>query len=78
VQSTIDVPGGFIESVPLSTLHFTQSNITLKSSLPQNVNIQMPVAPGGAINPPPLVPGYSTEINVEVIQEGWQNNTGGI
>ncbi len=78
LQANLDLIGGFIESESLSHIFSAQNRITLRSQLPPGMNLQLQAGQDGQIAPAPLIPGLPTEINVEIIREGWQNNEKGV
>lgn len=61
--------GGVLESSERSYLFATEAVITQRSSLPENVQIQLP--PG---QPVPLVPGLPREFDVQVKRQTWVHN----
>ena len=61
--------GGVLESVDRSYLFATEATITQRSSLPENVQIQLPLG-----QPPPLVPGLPREFDVQVKRQTWIHN----
>ena len=61
--------GGVLESTDRSYLFATEAAITQRSSLPDNVQIQLPIG-----QPAPLVPGLPREFDVQVKRQTWVHN----
>jgi len=61
--------GGVLESTAQSYLFRTWLVVRQQSTLPQNVQVQLPVG-----QPMPLVPGLAREYHVEVEEQGWARN----
>lgn len=72
-QKEIMVTGAFLESENMSRIFQCTSMIYQRSELPPNFQIQ--VQPG---QPVPLLPGFPTGFNVELVSEGWKINEEGI
>lgn len=72
-QLVMDVIGGFIETTDSSRVFQSKCRVSVRSEIPQGVQLQVP--PG---QPVPLVPGLPVNINVEVLSIGYMPNEGGV
>lgn len=73
LRKDITVNGAFLESKKLSHTFQCTSVIRQQSVLPPNFQVQVQAG-----QPIPLIPGFPTAFNVELIKEGWQVNKGGV
>ncbi|MEW6231628.1 MAG: hypothetical protein AB1566_04855, partial [Chloroflexota bacterium] len=73
LQREITVNGAFLESANMSHIFQCTSVITQRSELPPNFQVQVQAG-----QPIPLIPGFPTQFNIELIREGWQPNEGGV
>lgn len=73
LRREITVTGAFLESEGMSHVFQCTSAITQRSELPPNFQVQVQVG-----QPIPLMPGFPTQFGVELIEEVWKLNEGGI
>lgn len=72
-QRDITVIGAFLESEDMSHIFECTSMIYQRSELPSNFQIQVQAG-----QPIPLIPGFPTGFNIELVSEGWKSNERGV
>jgi hypothetical protein len=65
--------GAYIETEAVSYVYYSVCRLQQRSALPPGFQVQL--QPG---MPPPLLPGFPVEINVELVHLGWDENKEGI
>lgn len=72
-QADIEVVGAFIESEKTSYIYKSICNVVKRSVLPQGIQVNL--QPGQLM---PLIPGFPTEMSIEIKEIGWVKNYKGI
>ncbi len=73
LEKKINIKGSIIESNSKSIIFRSISNVTQRSMIPTNVNVQIQAG-----QPMPIFPGFPKEFHIEMEQMGWSENQEGI